>query len=90
MEPEEFQKLLDEHYKWPTEYMFKFIVKSDLLDEIQKLEALFDELELIEKSTRSSHGGKYTSYSVRAQMPSSAAVIEVYEKVYAIGGVVSL
>lgn len=90
MEPEEFQSLLDQHYKWPCEYMFKFIVKNEFSDEIQKLEDLFSELEVIEKSTRNSHGGKYISYSLRANMGSSQDVLQVYEKVYNIGNVVSL
>lgn len=90
MEPEEFQKLLDEHYKWPAEYMFKFIVKTELIDSVMELETVFSSLELIEKTTRSSHGGKYTSYTVRAHMKSSADVVEVYKKVFEIEGVVSL
>ncbi len=90
MEPEEFQELLDQHYQWPAEYMFKFIVKSDLLDKIQKLEEIFASLDLIEQTTRSSHGGKYTAYSLRCRMLSSAAVIDVYERVSHIEGVVAL
>jgi len=90
MEPEEFQKLLDEYYQWPTEYMFKFIIKSDLIEGIQGLEDVFASLEIIEKTTRSSHGGKYTAYSVRAQMHSSISVIDVYRKVSEIEGVVAL
>ena len=57
MKPEEFQLLLDQYYKWPAEYMFKFIIQSDLAEGIQQLEDVFDSLEIIEKKVRSSQGG---------------------------------
>ena len=90
MEPEEFQELLDQHYKWPAEYMFKFIVKSDLVDSIKALESVVAKLDLIEQTTRSSHGGKYTAFTIRALMKSSSEVIEIYKDVSEIEGIVAL
>lgn len=90
MAPKEFKELLDQHYQWPAEFMFKFIVKSDLRESIEKLEEVFGNLDLIEKSTKLSNGGKYTSFTVRSQHSSSDEVLEVYGAVSEIQGVVAL
>ncbi len=87
MAPEEFQALLDQHYQWPAEYLFKFVGKTE---DLPKLEEIFSETIILEKSTRDSRAGKFTALSVRTQMNSSEEVIEIYESASEIEGVTAL
>ena len=65
---------------WPHRYTFKFIVPGEKLAD---LEALF---EGVEYSLRSSRTGKYVSLTCVREMPTAAAVIEVYQRVESIEG----
>lgn len=79
-----FGQLLDDQEKWPTVYTFKFIAPADLVDEVKaRLEA-----ETI--SLRPSSKGTYVSVTAIRTMPSSQAVIDVYERVGALEGVIPL
>ncbi|WP_034040423.1 DUF493 family protein [Wocania ichthyoenteri] len=74
---------------WPTEYLYKFIVKSDL-EKIAKLEAIFDNMGAV-INTKESKNGKYTSVSVNLLMRNPDAVIEKYKEVAEkVEGVISL
>jgi len=91
--PEEFYKKLKAQLydtsKWPSEYLYKFIVKSDN-HKIAEIEALFDNIGAV-INTIESKNGKYTSVSVNVLMKNPEAVIEKYKEVTEnVEGVISL
>ena len=91
--PNEFyKKLKDQLYEtttWPSEYLYKFIVKSDR-DKIAEVESLFDNLGAV-INTIESKNGKYTSISINVLMNDPDAVITKYKEVAEnIEGVISL
>ncbi|RNC86496.1 MAG: DUF493 family protein [Winogradskyella sp.] len=74
---------------WPTEYLYKFIVKTDP-DKIKKLENLFDNLGAVINTTESKNGN-YTSVSINLRMKNPDQVIAKYKEVAEkIEGVISL
>lgn len=79
-----FQKKLDDHYAWPSLYIFKFIVPKDKEDE---LEQLFPGHEV---SKRASAKGNYSSINVQMMCSSSENVIKVYEMVEQVNGIIAL
>ena len=79
-----FKKQLDDHYRWPSKYLFKFIVPSGKEGEF---EDIFPGEEL---KFRSSKEGKYISISADVVMNSSEEVMDIYRKAYKIEGVISL
>ncbi len=79
-----FREKLDQHYAWPSLYMFKFIVPSDKEDAVKKLFPKHT------SSEKHSENGKYTSITVQMMMPSSEAVVRVYEQASAIDGLIAL
>jgi uncharacterized protein len=81
---ENFRKQLDQHYRWPSLYIFKFIVPQGQEDALKKLFPLHTSTE------KTSSAGKYTSITFNMMMPSADAVIEVYEKASAIEGLIAL
>ena len=81
---EEFKEKLEGTHKFPTVYMFKFIVPEVKTGEVK---ALFPRNEIAMKP---SSKGKYVSVTVKAMMPSSDAVIEVYGKAKQIEGIIAL
>lgn len=79
-----FREKLDQHYAWPSLYMFKFIVPAGQEEAVKKL---FPRHVSSEKhSTR----GRYTSVTVQMMMPSSEAVVSVYVQASAIEGLIAL
>ena len=91
--PEEFyEKLKTQLYEtatWPSEYLYKFIVKSDL-KKIAEIEALFNNIGAIINTTESKNG-KYTSVSIHVLMQDPDAVIVKYKEVAEkVEGVISL
>jgi putative lipoic acid-binding regulatory protein len=79
-----FREKLEQHYAWPSLYMFKFIVPSG--KEI-RVKELFPNHET---TARESAQGNYTSVTVQMMMPSSDAVIDVYLKASTIEGLIAL
>ena len=79
-----FREKLDRHYAWPSLYLFKFIVPTGKEQEVKNL------FPRHETSDKLSKQGNYTSVTVQMMMPSSEAVIEVYEKASQIKGIVAL
>lgn len=79
-----FRAKLDQHYAWPSLYMFKFIVPSGQEEAVKKL---FPKHVASEKHSRR---GRYTSVTVQMMMPSSEAVVNVYEQAAAIDGLIAL
>ena len=86
---EKLKGQLSETANWPSEYLYKFIVKTDS-DKISKIESLFDNLGAV-INNNTSKNGKYTSVSINVLMKSPEAVIEKYKEVAEkVEGVISL
>lgn len=86
---EKLKGQLQETANWPAEYLYKFIVKSDL-KRIEKVESIFDNMGAV-INTVESKNGKYTSVSVNLLMKNPDAVIEKYKEVAEkVEGVISL
>lgn len=80
---------LSETSTWPSEYLYKFIVKTDV-KKIADLEALFDNTGAVINTTQSKNG-KYTSVSINLMMKDPDAVIAKYIEVADnVEGVISL
>ena len=81
---EKFRELLDEQYTWPDYYEFKFIVKAtEKMNVISKLENF-----TIEETP--SAKGTYISISARKLIKGSQEVLDVYERMSALKGIISL
>ena len=79
---------LENSNDWPAEYLFKFIVPTNL----QKTEAVqnaFDGLGAVVKTTKS-RNENYTSISINVQMESAQQIIDKYIEVSTIEGIISL
>ena len=74
--------------KWPSIYMFKFIVKSNN-QSIAKVQALFN-TQVAQIESRISRNGNYVSITAKEVMISADAVIEIYKEASEIEGVMSL
>jgi putative lipoic acid-binding regulatory protein len=90
--PEEFYKKLREQLtetsKWPSNYLYKFIVESET-DKIDQINAIFDNMGAV-INLKKSKKGKYTSVSVTVNLKSPDEVIAKYKEVGEIEGVISL
>jgi putative lipoic acid-binding regulatory protein len=81
---ESFKQKLDGAHKWPSLYMFKFIVPSGKENEVF---ALFPKNKL---TTKESSKGNYVSVTAKVMMNSSDAVMEKYQEANKIEGVLAL
>jgi uncharacterized protein len=79
-----FREKLDQHYAWPSLYMFKFIVPTGKEMEVKNLFPLHNTTE------KQSKQGNYTSITIQMMMPSSDAVIAIYQQASAIDGLIAL
>jgi uncharacterized protein len=79
-----FRAKLDQHYAWPSLYMFKFIVPTGREEQVKKLFPLHTSTE------KQSRQGNYTSITIQMMMPSSDAVIQIYQQAAAIEGLIAL
>jgi putative lipoic acid-binding regulatory protein len=79
-----FKEKLEAQNSFPTLYMFKFIVPSGSETAVAAL------LPNNKMSLKTSSKGKYVSATIKAMMPNSDAILDVYEKASAIEGVISL
>lgn len=79
-----FRVKLEQHYSWPSLYMFKFIVPNGKEDELKKL---FPNHAFIEKNSAQ---GKYVSLTMQMMAASSDSVIEVYQKAAVVEGLIAL
>ncbi|CAN0602925.1 unnamed protein product [Ectocarpus sp. 12 AP-2014] len=90
--PEEFYKKLREQLtetsKWPSNYLYKFIVET-ATGKIDQIEAIFDNMGAV-INLKKSKNGKYTSVSITVNFNGPDHVIEKYKEVGEIGGVISL
>lgn len=79
---------LEESTSWPSSYLYKFIVPTDI-EKIEKIETTFDNLGAVIE-THSSKTGKYTSVSIEVVMKDADHVIEKYQELSTIEGIISL
>lgn len=91
--PEEFYKKLKQQLSetttWPSTYLYKFIVPTDV-SKINQVEQIFDNLGAV-ITTKQSRNGKYTSVSIQVRMKNPDQVIEKYKEVTEkVEGVISL
>jgi len=79
---------LNQNQQWPSAYLFKFIVPTDP-NKIDEIELHFNNMGAVIQ-THQSKTGKYTSVSIHVQMESAEAVIDKYQQVATIEGIISL
>jgi putative lipoic acid-binding regulatory protein len=79
---------LEDTTKFPTDYMYKFIVPSDE-NQVKEVEGLFNN-KGADIKTKSSKTGKYISLSIILNIESANKVIEYYKKAEKIKGIISL
>lgn len=84
MDNQKFRALLDESYQWPDYYEFKFIIKTD--DKQLILERLIG----FTINETPSKKGNYISISARKLIKSTQEVLEVYESLSTVKGIISL
>ncbi|MDT0676824.1 DUF493 family protein [Autumnicola musiva] len=83
------KKQLQDTTKWPSEYLYKFIVPTNK-KEIEQIETIFDNMGAV-INTKQSKNGKYTSVSINVRMKNPDAVIEKYKEIgREVKGVISL
>lgn len=85
---ERLRKQLADDTTWPAPYLFKFIVPAEL-EKIAEIRSIFDGLDA-EINTRDSTKGTYTSISIRVTLASPDEVINKYNEVSNVEGVISL
>lgn len=79
---------LEESLKFPSVYMFKFIVPGDL-KKVAKIEAMFN-TKTSQVSTKQSSTGKFISVTAKEVMNSCDEVIAKYREAEHIEGLISL
>jgi hypothetical protein len=79
-----FREKLDQHYTWPSLYVFKFIVPTGKEDEVRQLFPLHS------TSEKLSRQGNYKSITAEMMMNSGEAVLEIYIQASRIEGIVAL
>ncbi|APU11869.1 hypothetical protein KLA_09694 [Cellulophaga geojensis KL-A] len=90
--PEEFYARLKEQLElnnsWPSNYLYKFIIPTDV-EKFKQIEEVFNNTGAVIESKKSKNG-KYTSVSVTVNLKNPDAVIAKYTEVGKIKGVISL
>ncbi len=81
---ENFKNQLENHYDFPTDYLFKFIVP---LKQVEKLKSLFPPGKI---SIKHSKTGKYVGITCKMNVESSNQIIDIYNEAYLIKGIISL
>jgi hypothetical protein len=79
-----FKEKLDGHYAWPSLYTFKFIVPKGKEGAVRKLFPMHN------PSERNSKNGNYISFTIQMMMPSTEAVLSIYESASSIEGIIAL
>ncbi len=85
---DKLKESLDLSSKFPSEYLFKFIVPTTK-NQLEEVKNVFDVAGAVIK-TKSSKTNKYVSVSVSIVMKSSDAIIDKYKEVTGIEGIISL
>jgi putative lipoic acid-binding regulatory protein len=79
-----FKEKLEAQSSFPILYMFKFIVPNGKENEIAAI------LPNNKMTLKTSSKGTYVSATIKAMMPSSDAILAVYDKAAEVEGVISL
>jgi putative lipoic acid-binding regulatory protein len=79
-----FKEKLDNEHKWPTTYMFKFVVPSAKVSELKAI------LSTETLQTKTSKNGKYVSFTLKKYMKSSDEVVDIYMNTRKIEGLIAL
>jgi putative lipoic acid-binding regulatory protein len=79
-----FREKLNQHYRWPALYMFKFIIPTGQEPDVRNL---FPHHPVTEKTSAK---GKYTSVTFELMMDSAESVIAVYQRASSIEGLIAL
>lgn len=79
---------LEDTTKFPSDYMYKFIVPTDG-DQVTQVQGLFDTGGAVIK-TKQSKTGKYVSVSIVLKVSSADEVISYYKQAEKIKGIISL
>lgn len=79
-----FKDKLEAQTTFPTLYMFKFIVPNGIETHVAAL------LPNNKMTLKHSSQGKYVSATIKAMMPNSDSILDIYEKASEIEGVISL
>ncbi len=78
---------LEEHHKFPSTYLFKFIIPNNNRN-LALAEELFSATAIV--TLKESKTGKYLSVTGKDRMPSAQSVIETYKLAEKIDGLMSL
>ena len=81
---ERFKNTLEEEYRFPAEYKFKFIVTSESISKV------LDLIPNSDYSIRESKNRKYTSITITKMMNNADEILYIYEKASKIDGIISL
>ena len=81
---QQFKEKLEDNHDFPCNYMFKFIVP------LNKKEALIDLLPKVALKIKTSANNKFISITLRVEMKSSDKVIDIYNQVYQIEGIIAI
>ena len=79
---------LNNNTSWPSKYLFKFIVSNDQ-HKIDIVENAFNNMGAV-IDTRQSKTGKYTSISINVQMQEAQNIIDKYQELSTVEGIISL
>ncbi|WP_417359915.1 DUF493 family protein [Galbibacter sp.] len=85
---ERLQEQLDDTTKFPSIYLYKFIVPSTG-GKVEQVISFFDNSGAV-VNTKTSSKGNFTSVSIEVTMESSQAVVDKYKAVSVVEGVISL
>ena len=79
-----FKKKLEANHDFPCSYMFKFIVP------IRKKEALLNLLPKVDTKIKRSTSNKFISITLSMEIESSDKVIDIYNQVYQVEGLIAM
>ncbi|WP_339712524.1 DUF493 family protein [uncultured Kriegella sp.] len=79
---------LEESTSWPSDYLYKFIVLTDV-EKINRIHDIFNNTGAVIESKKSKNG-KYTSLSITVNLKNAEEVIAKYKEVGQVEGVISL
>lgn len=79
---------LEESTRFPSDYMFKFIIPNNSKQEVQ-IKAIFD-FQGATLKINASKTGKYLSVTILSKMKSADEVIEKYKEAAKVEGIISL
>ncbi len=77
-----------ENTRWPSDYLYKFIVPTDK-KKIEQINAIFDNTGAVIESKKSKKG-TYTSISITVHLQNPDEVIKKYKEAGMVEGVISL